>query len=135
MYPWLWFWAPHFHFPFGNFAQDIEPKTDWFFGAIKPEAGNADVEKKIFDVVSYGKQLGLITEILLSQGKDHTIAEKKAADSRAELKALYLKIEQVKKESEAQSAATIIALLDKLRARDPEQFERVLKTYTAKAGP
>lgn len=66
MYPWLWLWAPRFQFPWsGDVAQDIEPSTSWFFGSIKPEAGNAKIEERAFAIASYGKQLGLITEVLM----------------------------------------------------------------------
>ena len=66
MYPWLWFWAPQLHLPWsGNVAQRIDPNTRWFFQGIDPSAGDADIEEKAFSVASYGRQLGLITEILI----------------------------------------------------------------------
>lgn len=67
MFPWLWFWSPHLQYPFGgNVEQDYKPFTNWgFFGAIKPEAGDGQIEQKIFDVASYGRQLGLIIEVIL----------------------------------------------------------------------
>lgn len=40
MFPWLWFWAPHIHFPWsGSVAQQIDPNLGWFFGAIQPSSG------------------------------------------------------------------------------------------------
>ena len=67
MFPWLWFWAPQFHFPWsGSVAQQIDPDLGWFFGAIRPGAGDATVEREAFEVASYGKQLGLISEALVS---------------------------------------------------------------------
>lgn len=66
MYPWLIFWAPQLHFPFGgSVAQRIEPNTNWFFDSIPYSAGDAVIEQKAFGVASYGRQLGLITEMLL----------------------------------------------------------------------
>lgn len=66
MFPWLWFWAPQIQFPLsGPVVQDFEPGNAWFFKAIKPEAGNADIEKQAFDIATYGKQLGLISEVLI----------------------------------------------------------------------
>jgi hypothetical protein len=67
MYPWFWLWAPRIQFPYsGTLSQWVEPNTSWFFGAIQPQAGNGELEKQIFDVASYGRQLGLITEVLLA---------------------------------------------------------------------
>jgi hypothetical protein len=70
VYPWLWFWAPQLHFPFsGNVAQRIEPDTRWFFQGIDPSAGDPHIEEKAFAVASYGRQLGLITEVLIEYTK------------------------------------------------------------------
>ena len=64
MIPSLWYWAPRFQFPLGgSVAQRIEPD---FFSGISVDAGNGEVEREAFDVASYGRQLGLITEVLLS---------------------------------------------------------------------
>lgn len=72
MFPWLWFWAPHLQYPLsGSVEQDYKPFTNWgFFGAIKPEAGDGQIEQKIFDVASYGRQLGLITEVIMKLVKE-----------------------------------------------------------------
>ena len=96
MLPWFWLWAPRFNYPWsGNFAQDISPDTTWFFGAIKPEAGNGDVEKEIFEVVSYGRQLGLITEVLLSVASTDTIGAEQATESLRRLKHIYAEIKRL----------------------------------------
>ena len=53
MYPWLWFWAPQFHFPFsGSVAQRIEPDTRWFFDGIPARGrqwrrGKADLRRRL----------------------------------------------------------------------------------------
>ena len=66
MFPWLWHWAPQVHLPWsGDVAQRIAPATHWFFQGIQPGAGHPRIEEEAFDVASYGKQLGLITELLL----------------------------------------------------------------------
>jgi hypothetical protein len=65
MFPWLMIWAPQLHFPFsGSVAQQIDP--NWFFGAISPSAGDAKIEQEAWQVASYGRQLGLITEVLIA---------------------------------------------------------------------
>lgn len=132
MYPWLWFWAPQFHYPFsGSVTQEIEPS--WFFDAIRPEAGNGRVEKQAFDVASYGKQLGLITEVLLSIASEEPVDKKKAAESLARLKTIYRKIEQLKSDNAVQLAETTVALLDRLRKSDRTEFNRVLRLYAAQS--
>lgn len=132
MFPWFWFWAPRFNYPWsGNVAQDISPDTTWFFGAIKPEAGNGDLEKEIFDVASYGRQLGLITEVVLSLASADTIDAAKAAESLKRLKEIYAEIEKVKAENSHRLAKATIAMLRKLRARDREAFTRVLREFEA----
>jgi hypothetical protein len=130
MYPWLWFWAPQFHFPFsGSVAQRIEPDTRWFFDAIRPEAGNGEVEQQIFDVASYGRQLGLITEVLLSQTSKGTIAPDQAAQSLVDLKKVYGEIEGVKRRNSDKLTRSAVAVLEKLQKSDPAELARVLARF------
>ena len=131
MYPWLWFWAPQFHFPFsGSVAQRIEPDTNWFFAGIRPEAGNGDVERQIFDVASYGRQLGLITEVLLSQASPGTIAADKAARSLSQLEGVYREVEDVKQRNCDRLARSAVAVLEKLQASNPAELTRVLGRFS-----
>ncbi len=134
MFPWFWLWAPRFNYPWsGNVAQDISPDTTWFFGAIKPQAGIGEVEKEIFDVASYGKQLGLITEVLLSLASADAIDSAKAAESLQRLKEIHAEIEKVKAENSHRLAEAAAAMLRKLRARDRDAFTRVLRELEAGA--
>jgi hypothetical protein len=130
MYPWLWFWAPQFYFPFsGSVAQRIEPDTRWFFDGIRPEAGNADVERQIFDVASYGRQLGLITEVLLSRTSEDAVAPEQAARSLARLEGVYREVETVKRRNCDKLARSAVEALEKLRASDPSGFDEVLARF------
>jgi hypothetical protein len=130
-YPWSWFWAPQIHFPFsGGVAQHIEPNINWFFDAIRPTSGNADIERQAFDIASYGKQLGLITEVLLSMAGEQTVTAQDATKSLTRLKEIYEKIETVKAGQATALADTAVSLLDKLRASDPAQFDRVMARYS-----
>jgi hypothetical protein len=132
MFPWFWIWAPRFNYPWsGNVAQDISPDTTWFFGAIKPQAGIGEVEKEIFDVASYGKQLGLITEVLLSLASADTIDAGKAAESLTRLKQIYAEIEKVKADNSRRLAEATMAMLRKLRARGRDVFTRILRELDA----
>ena len=66
MYPWLFLWAPQLQLPFsGDVAQRIEPRTQWFFDGIDASAGDGRIERRAFEVASYGRQLGLLAEVLV----------------------------------------------------------------------
>ena len=134
MYPWLWFWAPQIHFPFsGALSQTVEPNTSWYFGAIAPRAGNGAMEEHIAtDVASYGRQLGLITEVLLSLTNGDTIDAKKAEESLKRLKKIYHEIEQAKSADESRNSDMAISLLNRLRESDAKQFARVLEHFQAR---
>jgi hypothetical protein len=137
MFPWLMFWAPQLHFPFsGSVAQQIDP--NWFFGAIDPAAGDARIEKQAFEVASYGRQLGLITEVLLELAEGRQAAQEKgkgreapgpqpafskaAGDSLVRLKEIRTRIEQIKAEYAGGRALDIEAELLRLQKRHPAEF-------------
>ena len=131
MNPWLWFWAPQFHFPFsGSVAQRIDPD---FFSQIPPEAGNGDVERKIVDVASYGRQLGWITEVLLSHTSKDAVAPGQAAEAQAKLEAAHREIEAVKRLNKAQLSRSARAVLEKLEATDPAELALVLARFSRPA--
>jgi hypothetical protein len=46
--------------------QTIDPNFSWYAEHISPTAGNPRIEEKAFSVASYGKQLGLLTEVVLA---------------------------------------------------------------------
>jgi hypothetical protein len=97
MYPWIWLWAPRIQMPWsGSVAQDIDPSLSWFFGGIKPAAGNAKIEAQAFSVASYGKQLGLITEVLMELAETHLPSTAKSSNSLSELKRIRAEIEKIK---------------------------------------
>lgn len=97
MYPWLWFWAPHIEFPLsGDVTQDIEPIVALFKGAMGPDAGHPQIEQKAFEKASYGKQLGLITEVLISVAEKMLPEGGKQNNSLKELKRIRDEIEKIK---------------------------------------
>lgn len=97
MVPWLWIWAPQLRFPWsGDVVQDIEPSTSWFFKAIQPGAGNARIEEQAFAVASYGKQLGLLTEVLIGLAENHPGRGAAYVRSLQELKRIQAEIEKLK---------------------------------------
>jgi hypothetical protein len=87
MYPWLWLWAPQVQLPWsGDVTQRIDQTTHWFFQGIRPGSGHARIEEQAFDVASYGKQLGLISELLLDLTEPvQNALPPKAAQARREL--------------------------------------------------
>jgi hypothetical protein len=132
MYPWLWIWAPAFHFPFsGSVAQEIAPDTDWFFDAIPPAAGDGRLEQKIVEVASYGRQLGLISEIVLALADGKDVKEGEARQALERLKAIDAEIEAIKVADNARVAEAAIVLLRKLGKSDRAQLHRVLELVSA----
>lgn len=97
MFPWLWQWSPQFHFPLsGSVAQRIDP--DAFFGAIPPWAGNGRVEQQAFEeVASYGRQLGLITELLLDLAAQQPPVTAAGQEAQRRLGEIHARIEALKK--------------------------------------
>jgi hypothetical protein len=113
MFPWFWFFAPQIHFPWsGSVAQQIAPETDWFFTGIAPGAGDAQIERRAFAVATYGKQLGLITEVLLDLAQQVAPTSPKARESVARLAAIRAEIDNLK---DAEYDRLAEALVEQLR--------------------
>lgn len=127
MFPWMWFWAPQVHLPWsGDVAQRITPTTHWFFQGIRPGAGHARIEEEAFDVASYGKQLGLITELLLdlSQRSEGTPSAK-AAGAQAKLEDIARQIDAIKAQEYARDADVLEQQLREAQRRGGAEFERL----------
>jgi hypothetical protein len=139
MFPWLWFWAPQFqpqvHLPLsGSVAQHIAP--DWFFGAIPPAAGDGRVEQRAFEVASYGRQLGLITEALLDVAAQQPPATARGRAAVQRLKDIQHRIEAVKQLEQDDELGRIEAQVKAIRqaggARS-QQLEKKLRPLLGKA--
>lgn len=116
MFPWFWLWAPQLHLPFsGDVAQDIEPRLDWFFAGIKPQAGNARIEARAFDVASYGDQLGVITRLLLEWAKRLPPEVQAASAPLAQLRDIHRRIEAIKDAEGDRELAALEARVEQLR--------------------
>jgi len=136
MVPWFWFWSPQFHFPFsGSVAQRIEPDTQWFFAGIRPEAGNGDMEKEIFDVATYGRQLGLITEVLLAMAGSEAVSKEQAGESLRRLEEVHGEVETVKARRKGKLAKSATDVLEKLRTSDPAELQRILRQFSEPKQP
>ncbi|MFZ2973858.1 MAG: hypothetical protein WA049_14575 [Ferribacterium limneticum] len=122
--PWQTVWAPNLNFPWsGSVAQKIEPSTSWFFGAIDPDAGDARMEKKAFEKASYGRQLGLITEILLALAKESTKIDRSKESPLSRLTEIKDAIEEIKKKEASSTADNIEERLKWLKKTNKLEFE------------
>ena len=123
--PWL---QSNYNFPLsGNVNQKIEP--DWFFNTIDSEVGDSEVEKEIFlKVASYGKQIGMLTEVVLSIA-DHLKVESKDIQTLVDLKELQAKVEAIKTSKKDRVKKNAELIMDKLKSCDPEGFNSLLMKY------
>src|SRR4249920_969402 len=121
MYPWFFFWAPQVTLPFGgSVAQRIEPSTNWFFDGIDPGAGDPAIERKAFEVASYGRQLGLLTEVLVDLAAQ-TPTTAKGRKSLQRLQEIQRRIEEVKERDAIDALEQIDGLLARLKKTHPER--------------
>ena len=128
MFPWLWIWAPRL--PFADFS--IAPATDWSFGNISPDAGDGRIEKQVHEeVASYGRQIGLLTEVLLPLAGDTTVSPKKQQESLARLKEIRADVETLKGIRKRKRVDTAAEALEKLAEEDPEACKRLLQRVAA----
>jgi hypothetical protein len=123
MNPCFFFWAPQLTMPFGgSVAQRIEPDTQWFFNGIPPSAGDPAIERKAFDVATYGRQLGLITEVLVDLAEQTPPRSAKGQKSLKRLREIQARIEQVKEQDAMDALEQIDALLARLKKAHPERL-------------
>ncbi|MDF0665774.1 MAG: hypothetical protein P0119_06825 [Nitrospira sp.] len=130
MLPRYWMWSPQVHYPLsGSVLQDISPDLGWFFGAIKPEAGVGSIEKEVFEKASYGRQLGLILDVLLPLVGEGSLDSEKAKKALVELKNVYEAIEKVKLDRKAEMEQAAVSLLRKIEKADKEMLSRVIRQF------
>ncbi len=118
----------------GDVIQDIEPRTNWFFGAIAPEAGTGRLEQHIaLDVASYGKQLSAILDLLhamLAAGAGRDLP-RAVIDT---FESLYARIESAKANSRDNLRAAAERSLDRLREADEDAYRRLLAARASATG-
>ena len=126
MYPWS-----QYNFPFsGDVTQRIDP--DLFFGAIGTEAGDGEIEKEITrNKASYGRQLGLITRVLLTLTREAGVDPKKnkPLEKLIEIQGEVAKVKEANKASIQKNARHF---LDKLKETDEAAFETLIRDYADK---
>lgn len=99
MTPWIFWWAPTLRLQLplgGDVTQDIDPELSWFFDAIPTSAGDGRIERRAFDVASYGRQLGWITEVLIGLAERDGVPGGQAAESLRKLRRIRAEIERIK---------------------------------------
>jgi hypothetical protein len=134
MFPWFWTWAPQLHLPLsGDVAQRIDPSA--WFAAIPPEAGNGHIEQQACAVASYGKQLGLITELLLDVAQQNSPTTAQGQQALRQLQAIRDEIEGLKRSSYAEQADALVRQAQALQARRPELAQRMVAGLQGEAAP
>jgi uncharacterized protein YlzI (FlbEa/FlbD family) len=125
MIPWL---QSIFNFPLsGDINQEIDP--DWFFYAIDSEVGDSEIEKEIFSkVASYGKQIGMLTEVLLSVADELKLNDKNIK-TLSKLRELQDRVDAIKTSKKKRVKENAKAILDKLQACDQEAFDSLMEDY------
>ncbi len=127
MFPWVFNWSPIVHWPLsGPVRQIIAPETDWFFGRIAPDRGDARIEQRVFeDVASYGRQIGLISELLRELARDAELsAEGKERLQR--LDEIAERVEAVKEEERQRQRERLKQELLALQTQDADAFRQLL---------
>ncbi|MEJ2761052.1 MAG: hypothetical protein P8126_05805 [Gammaproteobacteria bacterium] len=130
MLPWNWTWSPQVNYPLsGSVIQDIEPSLDRFFAGIRPEAGIGSREKGIFQKASYGRQLGLILDVLLPLVDESKLESATAKESLARLKDLCKEIEEIKENKKKEMENSAVSLLKHIEKTDREMLGRVVEQF------
>ena len=123
--------SSQFNFPWsGDVVQHIDP--DLIIGAIPAEAGDARMEKAIVNTASYGRQLGLITEVLMAL-VDEVGPGIKAQKSYKALRKIQEESEKIKKEMKDATREAARRLLEKLIQSDPDAFAQIMKEFSARS--
>jgi hypothetical protein len=124
MYPMQWFWAPQVHLPWsGSVAQKIGLKP--WFDAIPTKAGDGELELRVFEHASYGRQLGWLSELLLDLARAAPPTTAEGAAALARLTETAAEISKLK--AEHNSAAGPAARTAPPSEQEVEEFLRQLK--------
>lgn len=123
MFPWFWIWAPNIYYPWsGAVTQDIDPNATWFSDLIEPGAGDPEIERQAFAVASYGKQLGLLTEVLLGVVAQNEPLSAPASASLVRLREIQAAIDKIKATEAHDTAQRLLSEIETLRRHGGEEF-------------
>lgn len=123
MFPWFWIYAPQTHWPWsGAVTQDISPET--FFSGIKPGAGVPEIEREVFEIASYGTQLGWLLDAVAG-------TEEEKVKALGHLRDLHTQVQAIKQRRCADSERAALRLLQKLENESPELLQQFATAATA----
>ena len=110
----------------GQLTQPINP--GWSFGNVQVNyAGNADIEKEVVSkVASYGKQLGILTEVVLA------LAGNKAAkpdEPLARLRKIEADVKKIKDEHKGDLADAARDAMTSLAKENPTEARRIAADF------
>ncbi|MGQ3114379.1 MAG: hypothetical protein ACT6UH_12320 [Hydrogenophaga sp.] len=81
------------------------------------------IERKAFEVATYGRQLGLITELLLDMAAQTPPRTRAGREARQRLQKIQAEIERIKAEDAAAQVDMVEAGLRRLKARHRPEYE------------
>ena len=123
MYPWLFFWAPQLYFPWsGDVTQRISPNTNWFSDLIQPGAGDPEIEEKAFGIASYGKQLGIIAEVLIDMADSSELKSPESRKALEQLKTISAEVNSLKTRVAQERVDKLFAELETLNTKAPAKY-------------
>ena len=124
--PFTW---PFSLFAPGNLSQPILP--GWSFGNVSVNyAGNADIEKDVVeDVASYGRQLGIITDVVLELAANRST---KKGEPLQQLRDIAAQIKNIKEEHKRSLAEDASDAMAKLAKSDKAEAQRIARNYASK---
>ncbi|MFT5084165.1 MAG: hypothetical protein ACI9Y1_002217 [Lentisphaeria bacterium] len=133
MFPWYMNWAPVVHFPFsGAVEQDISPDFSRFFSQIPTKAGEGKLEKKIFETASYGKQIDVLTEVLLSlienDSNDTALVDRdRGGKAKARLVDMYREINAVKAAFKRHEKDELFDTIVSFKEKHPDHYKDLIE--------
>jgi hypothetical protein len=124
--PYMW---PFSLFAPGNLNQPILP--GWSFGNVSVNyAGNADIEKDVVEkAASYGKQLGIITDVVLELAGDR---HAKDGDPLKQLRDIATKVKRIKEEHKRSLSEQASDAMAKLAKNDEAEAQRIAREFVRK---
>jgi hypothetical protein len=124
--PYMW---PFSLFAPGNLNQPILP--GWSFGNVSVNyAGNAGIENDVVEkIASYGKQLGIITDVVLELAGDKPPKDEHPLKQLRDIAAKVRKVKEEHKRSLTEEAKDAMA---KLAKNDEAEAQRIASKYARK---
>ena len=122
-----WTWSPEIHLPWsGEVKQRID--SNWFADWIQPGLGDPAIEEKAFTkVASYGKQLGLITDVLLALVDQTKLdAQSESVAKLRDIKALIDDLKTVERKLDNNLIASQVREVQKRGGAELRELEALL---------